>query len=47
MRSLGEDATLGDVLWMLDKHYGVVMTDFQSLKKGALFPQAGNGRECG
>ena len=26
MRSLGEDATLGDVLWMLDKHYGIVVT---------------------
>ena len=25
-RSLGEDATLGDVLQMWDKHYGIVMT---------------------
>ena len=26
VRSLGEDATLGNVLWTLDEHYGVVMT---------------------
>ena len=30
--SLGEDATLGDVLWMLDEHYGIVMT-FNTLSK--------------
>ena len=32
MRSLGEDAILGNVLWMLDEHYGVVMT-FDALSK--------------
>ena len=32
MRSLGEDATLGDVLWMLDEHYGIMMT-FDALSK--------------
>ena len=26
MRSLGEDATLGNILWTLDEHYGVMMT---------------------
>ena len=31
-RSLGEDATLTDILQMLDKHYGVVMT-FDALSK--------------
>ena len=25
-RSLGKDATLNDALWMLDEHYGIVMT---------------------
>ena len=40
MRSLGEDATLGNVLSILNKHYGVVMTfdtlskEFYSLKQG-------------
>ena len=40
MRSLGEDAILGDVLWMLDKHCGIMMTfdalskDLYSLKQG-------------
>ena len=39
-RSLGKDATLGDVLWMLDEHYGIMMTfdaltkDLYSLKQG-------------
>ena len=39
-RSLGEDATLGDVLQILDEHYGVVMTfnalskELHSLKQG-------------
>ena len=32
MRSLGEDATLGNVLWILVEHYGVVMT-FDVLSK--------------
>ena len=32
VRSLGEDATLGDVLWTLDKHYGVMIT-FNALSK--------------
>ena len=31
-RTLGEDATLGNVLQMLDKHYGVMMT-FNALSK--------------
>ena len=35
-RSLGKDATLNDVLWMLDKHYGVVMT-FHPLSKELYF----------
>ena len=30
--SLGKDATLGDVLQMLDKHYGIMMT-FNALSK--------------
>ena len=42
LRSLGKDATMGNVLEMLDQHYGVMMT-FDALSKGALFPQAGNG----
>ena len=39
MRSFGEDSTLGDVLWMLDEHYGIMMTfdtlsmEFYSLKQ--------------
>ena len=32
MKGLGEDATLGNVLLMLDKHYGVMMT-FNALRK--------------
>ena len=31
-RSLGEDATLIDILQMLDEHYGIVMT-FDTLSK--------------
>ena len=31
-RSLGEDATLNDVLLILDEHYGVIMT-FDALSK--------------
>ena len=31
-RSLGEDATLRDIPWMLYEHYGVVMT-FDTLSK--------------
>ena len=40
-RSLGEDATLNDILQMLDKHYGVVMMfntlgkELYSLKQGS------------
>ena len=40
-RSIGEDATLNEVLQMLDKHYGVVMTfdtlsnELYSLKQGS------------
>ena len=39
-RGLGEDATLDDVLWMLDEHYGIMMTfdtlsnELYSLKQG-------------
>ena len=39
-RSLGENATLGDILQMLDEHYGVVMTsnalskELYSLRQG-------------
>ena len=29
---MGEDATLGDVLWMLDEHCGVMLT-FDTLSK--------------
>ena len=32
VRGLGEDTTLSNVLWMLDKHYGVIMT-FDTLSK--------------
>ena len=32
VRNLGEDATLSDVLWMLDEHNGVMMT-FDTLSK--------------
>ena len=32
MRSLGEDANLGNVLQMLDEYYGVVVT-FNTLSK--------------
>ena len=32
VRSLGEDATLGDAFQILDKHYGIVMT-FDTLSK--------------
>ena len=32
VRSLGEDATMGDILWMLDEHYGVMMT-FEALSR--------------
>ena len=32
VRSLGKDATLGDVLWTSDEYYGVMMT-FDALSK--------------
>ena len=32
MRSLGGDATLGNALWTLDKHFGITMT-FDALSK--------------
>ena len=41
-RSLGEEATLGDVLWTLDKHYGVVMT-FNTFSKELYSPKQGMG----
>ena len=49
MRSLGEDATLGDVLWTLDECYGVVMT-FNALSKELYSLKQGMGEnmaECG
>ena len=41
-RSLGEDATLSDVLQMLDKHYGVVMM-FDALSKELYSLKQGSG----
>ena len=46
VRSLGNDATIGNVLWTLDKHYGVVMT-FNVLSKELYSLKQGIGRECG
>ena len=40
--SLGEDATLGNVLWMLDEHYGVMMT-FDALSKELYSLKQGTG----
>ena len=48
VRSLGEDATLGDVLWMLDEHYSVVMS-FDALSKELHSSEQGMGEnmaEC-
>ena len=42
MRSLGEDATLGNVPWTLDEHYSVVMT-FDALSKELHFLKQGMG----
>ena len=42
VRSLGEDASLGDVLWTLDEHYGVMMT-FNALSKEHYFLKQGMG----
>ena len=42
-RSLGEDATLGDVLWMLDKHDGIMMT-FNTLSKEHYSTKQGMGK---
>ena len=41
-RSLGEDATLNDILQMLDKHYGIVMT-FNTLSKELYYLKQGSG----
>ena len=41
-RSLGEDATLSDVLQTLDKHYGVIMT-FNTLNKELYSLKQGTG----
>ena len=41
-RSLGEDATLTDILQMLDEHYGVVMT-FNTLSKELYYLKQGSG----
>ena len=42
-RSLGEDATLSDILQMLDEHYGIVMM-FDILSKDLYSLQQGLGR---
>ena len=41
-RSLGEDATLSNVLQMLDEHYGVIMT-FNTLSKELYSLKQGSG----
>ena len=41
-RSLGEDATLSDILQMLDKHYGIIMT-FNALSKELYSLKQGSG----
>ena len=41
-RNLGEDATLNDILQLLDKHYGVVMT-FDALSKELCSLKQGSG----
>ena len=43
VRSLGEDATLGNVLQMLDEYYDVVMT-FNALSKELYSLKQGMGR---
>ena len=45
-RSLVEDATLTDVLQMLDKHYGMVMM-FDTLSRELYLPQVRFWGECG
>ena len=45
-RSLGEDATLTDILQTLDEHYDMVMT-FDALSKGFYSLQARFQGECG
>ena len=42
MRSLGKDVTLDNVLWTLDKHYGIVMT-FNALSKELYSLEKGMG----
>ena len=46
MRSLVEEATLGNVLQMLDKHYGIVMT-FNALSKELYSLKQGIGENMG
>ena len=46
VRGLGKDATLANVLQMLDEHYGVMMT-FDALSKELYSLKQGMGRECG
>ena len=49
MRTLGEDATLGDILLTLDEHYGVMMT-FDTLNKELYSLRQGMGEnvaKCG
>ena len=43
MRSLGEDACLGDAVWMLDEHYGIMMT-FDALSKEVYSLKQGMGK---
>ena len=43
MRSLGKDATLGNVLQMLDEHYGIVMI-FDTLSKELYSLKQGMGK---
>ena len=43
-RSLGEDATLNDILQTLDEHYGVVMT-FDALSKELYSLKQGSGED--
>ena len=42
MRSLGKDATLGNVLWVLDEHYGIMMT-FDALSEELYSLRQGTG----
>ena len=45
-RSLGDDATLTNILQMLDEHYGMVMT-FNAYSKKFYSLKQGSQGECG